>query len=71
MASDGGVQRFDVPTKATLIETFRAFRSYLERVAAAEGKTLDPAWYQDGPGDRPGLYQDQPHLLEGDDDSSC
>ena len=66
MSGDNPVQRFDVPVKATLIETFRAFRSYLERVAASQGKTLDPAWYLDGPGDSPGLYKDQPHLLEPD-----
>lgn len=34
------VQRFDIPTKPTLIEGFRAFRSYLERVADSQGKTL-------------------------------
>lgn len=57
------LKRFFVPTKPTLIEGFRAFRSYLERLAESQGKKLDPAWYKDGPEDRPGLYKDQPHLL--------
>lgn len=57
------IQRFDIPTKPTLIETYRAFRGYLEKTAAARGTSLDPAWYKDGPEDAPGLYADQPHLL--------
>lgn len=57
------MQRFDVPTQPTLIETYRAFRSYLERTAAAQGKSLAPEWYEDGPEDAAHLYADQPHLL--------
>lgn len=60
---DGDFQRFDIPAKPTMIEGYRAFRSYLERVAEAEGKKLDPVWYADGPGDLPAMYADQPHLL--------
>lgn len=59
------VQRFDIPTKPSLIEGFRAFRSYLEKVAESQGKTLAPEWYDDGPEQRPGLYQDQPEVLAG------
>lgn len=58
------IERFDIPTKPTLIEGFRAFRSYLEKVAESQGKTLDKAWYEDGPERRPGLYKDQPELLK-------
>lgn len=61
--NDKDVQRFFVPTKPTLIEGFRAFRAYLEKVAESRGEKLAPAWYSDGPEDRPGLYKDQPHLL--------
>lgn len=57
------VQRFHVPTKPTIIEGFRAFRSYLEKVAESQGKTLAPEWYEDGPEQRPGLYRDQPEVL--------
>ena len=59
MADADQVQRFDVPTKATLIEGFRAFRTYLEGAAKSQGKKLDPAWYADGPQERPELYKDQ------------
>ena len=58
------VAAFFVPTKPTLIETFRAFRSHLERVAEAQGRKLAPAWYDDGPDRHPHLYKDQPHLLK-------
>lgn len=61
--NDKDVQRFFVPTKPTLIEGFRAFRSYLEKVFEAKGQKLDPAWYDDGPEAVPHLYKDQPHLL--------
>lgn len=57
------IQRFDIPTKPTLIEIYRTFRGYLERTMAAQGKTLHPKWYEDGPEDAPELYEDQPHLL--------
>ncbi|MEX0670841.1 MAG: DUF6717 family protein [Pirellulales bacterium] len=57
------VQRFDIPAKKTMIEMFRAFRGYLERTLEAKGKKLDPAWYEDSPEQSPGLYKDQPHLL--------
>jgi hypothetical protein len=55
-------ERFFVPTQPTLIETFRAYRSHLEKIAEAKGATLDPAWYDDGPDTAPHLYKDQPHL---------
>lgn len=60
-----GPERFDIPSKATLIELSRAFREYCERVAASKGRTLDPAWYADSPEQAPHLYKDQPHLLHG------
>ena len=56
-------EHFYVRTGPTLIEGFRAFRASLERMLAAEGKSLDPAWYDDGPDEVPHLYKDQPHLL--------
>jgi hypothetical protein len=55
--------RFYVRTKPTLIETFRAFRSGLEKWAESQGQKLDPAWYDDGPEKVPHLYKDQPELL--------
>jgi len=58
------VEAFFIPAKPTLIEGFRAFRSYLERVFEAKGQKLDSAWYDDGPDRRPYLYEDQPHLLK-------
>ena len=57
------IQRFDIPSKPTRIEMFRAFRTYLEKACAAKGETLSPAWYADSPDERPELYADQPHLL--------
>ena len=57
------IQRFDVPTKDTIIEGFRAFRSYLEKSFEAKGEKLDPAWYNDGPEAAPHLYSDQPEVL--------
>jgi hypothetical protein len=39
-----------------LIDIFRAFRSWVEKHAATEGKTLDPTWYRDSPEERPKLY---------------
>lgn len=69
------IDRFFVPTKPTLIEGFRAFRNYLEKVFEAKGEKLDPAWYDDGPEKVPHLYVDQPELLppgyqSGDDSQS-
>lgn len=57
------IQRCDIPTKATILDTFRAFRAYVERVSAAKGETLDPAWYWDSPEETPELYADQPEVL--------
>jgi len=48
--------RVDIPTEGTLLGAFRAFRAFAEKLAASKGHTLDPAWYLDGPDDRPGLY---------------
>jgi hypothetical protein len=61
--SNQPVQRFDIPSKPTIIEGFRAMRSYFEKVAASKGEKLDPAWYDDGPDRRPNLYKDQPELI--------
>lgn len=58
------VQRFFIPTKPTLIESFRAFREYLEKALASKGEKLDPEWYRDSPDEAPELYKDQPHLLK-------
>jgi len=64
------VQRFDMPSKPTRLEMFRAFRTYLERAFAANGEKLDPAWYADSPEETPELYRDQPHLLpKGDNEN--
>ena len=57
--NDNKVERFDVPTKGTMIEGFRAFRKYLE----ASVGPLSKEWYEDSPEQRPKLYKDQPHLL--------
>jgi len=54
------VQRFDSPSKPTLLEMFRAFRGYLEKTTSGG---LDPAWYEDGPEDKPELYKHQPEVL--------
>ena len=56
-------QRFDIPSKPTLIEMFRAFRGFLEKSFEVKGRKLDPAWYADSPDERPGLSKDQPHPL--------
>ncbi len=62
--SDEGIQRFDIPvSKKTLLEKYRAMRTYFAKVAESQGKTLDPSWYEDGPEQMPQLYKDQPHLL--------
>ena len=54
------IQRFDIPSKPTRIEMFRAFRTYLERTT---GKKLSPGWYADSPDAKPSLYGDQPEVL--------
>ena len=54
------IQRFDIPSKPTRIEMFRAFRTYLERTT---GKKLSPGWYAVSPAEKPGLYGDQPEVL--------
>jgi hypothetical protein len=61
------IQRFDIPSKPTLIEMFRAFRTYLEKSTGGE---LSPGWYMDSPEARPGLYRDQPHLLPKGDNQN-
>jgi hypothetical protein len=58
------IQRFDIPAKPKIIETFRAMRTYFERVAEAKGRKLDPAWYDDGPETLPHLWKDQPEVLK-------
>ena len=55
------IQRFDIPSKPTRIEMYRAFRTYLEKTL---GEPLSKAWYADSPEERPELYADQPHLLK-------
>jgi hypothetical protein len=54
------IQRFDIPSKPTRIEMFRAFRTYLEKTT---GKKLSPGWFADGPDAKPSLYEDQPEVL--------
>lgn len=57
-------ERFYIPTGPKLIDGFRAFRSYLEKVAESRGEELDPDWYADSPKQAPELYKDQLELLE-------
>ena len=52
--------RFYVRTKPTLIEVFRTFRTCLEQRMGP----LSKGWYEDGPDQKPCLYEDQPHLLK-------
>jgi len=52
--------RFDIPSKPTRLELFRAFRGYLEKTT---GGKLSDGWYADGPEDKPELYKDQPEVL--------
>lgn len=52
-------ERIDIPTGGSLLEAFRALREFLAEQARANGRELDPGWYDDGPESRPGLY---PHL---------
>jgi hypothetical protein len=42
------------------LEVFRAFRTCLEQKMGP----LSKGWYEDGPDQKPCLYEDQPHLLE-------
>ncbi len=51
------VERVDIPCGGSALAAFRAFRAWAEQVAASQGKTLDPAWYKDGPEDCPGLHR--------------
>jgi hypothetical protein len=57
-------QRFDIPSRATIIEGFRAMRDVLEAAVQARGNQLDPAWYDDGPEACPWLWKDQLQLLK-------
>ena len=43
------VERVDIPCGGSALAAFRAFRAWAEQVAASQGKTLDPAWYEDAP----------------------
>jgi hypothetical protein len=49
------------------LATFRAIRRWAEKVAASQGKTLDPEWYKDGPEDRPALYKARTQESEGEE----
>jgi hypothetical protein len=60
--------RFFMPTAGRSgIEIFRAFRAVMEKKAEVMGRTLDPAWYDDGPNKLPELYG----LKEIDDDAAA
>ena len=48
--------RISILGDTRVIDGFRALRAWIEQHAAANGQTLDPAWYRDGPEDRPNLY---------------
>ena len=48
--------RIYIPGDTRVIDGFRALRAWIEQHAAANGQTLDPAWYRDGPEERPNLY---------------
>jgi len=48
--------RISILGDTRVIDGFRALRAWIEQHAAANGQTLDPAWYRDGPGERPNLY---------------
>jgi hypothetical protein len=56
MSAESPPDRIYIPGDRRLIDIFRTFRNWVEQHAAANGETLDPAWYQDGPEDRPELY---------------
>ena len=59
----GQIQRFDSPSRPTIIEGFRAMRDALEASVQARGNQLDPAWYDDGPETCPWLWNDQPEVV--------
>ncbi len=59
--------RFYIPTQGSALATFRAIRRWAEKVAASQGKTLDPEWYKDGPEDRPALYKARTQESEGEE----
>jgi hypothetical protein len=59
MPEPGQPPDFLVPTAGrTKLEIFRAVRAAIEKMVEARGEKLDPAWYADGPEDRPALYDD-------------
>ena len=60
-------ERFFLPTEGSLLGAFRAIREFIAERARAEGRELDPAWYEDDPEDRPGLY---PHLRQEEHNES-
>jgi hypothetical protein len=70
--SDQKPVRVDIPTEGTLLGAFRAFRAFAEKLAASHGQKLDPRWYEDGPEDRPELYDfsDPPEPSEPPDDQT-
>jgi hypothetical protein len=72
MSDQQKLVRVDIPTEGTLLGAFRAFRAFAEKLAASKGQTLDPRWYEDGPEDRPELYDfsDPPEPSEPPDDQT-
>jgi hypothetical protein len=60
--------RIYIPGDQPILAGFRALRAWIEQHAAARGKTLDPAWYDDGPDKAPWLYKDLPTKKETDDE---
>ena len=58
------IERVDIPCAGSALAAFRAFRVWAEQVAASQGKTLDPAWYEDCLEDRPGLYRKSPTVRQ-------
>ncbi len=59
------IDRVYIKCGGNLLETFRAFRAWAEKVAAERGETLDPGWYRDGPEDMPELYDSVPEAEAG------
>jgi hypothetical protein len=57
------VERVDIPCGGSALA---AFRGWAEQVAASQGKTLAPAWYEDSPEDRPGLYRKSPAVQQAE-----
>ena len=49
-------ERIYIPGDTHTVDILRALRAWIEQHVAKEGKTLDPAWYRDGPEDRPERY---------------